>query len=83
MLEGECISGSPSVVAFEVKSVNGTNILSSSVKPSEPQKDHKTPGGHGLREFCLQKHSTAKSGQQDDLEKQQNSGKGLVMGHSI
>lgn len=28
-------------------------------KPSEPQKDHKMPGGYGLWEFCLQKHSSA------------------------
>ena len=68
-------------MAFEEKSVNGTNTLSSPVNPANRRKITRCQEDTVCESFVF-KNTAEQSGQQDELEKQKG-GKGLVMGQSF
>lgn len=74
------MGGCLTVMAFEVKSVNGTN-MSSPANPSNHREITRCPGGHSLHKlfFFFFKNTAEQSGPHDEVEKRQS----LVMGRPI
>lgn len=65
------MGGSLTVMAFEVKSVNGTNILSSPANPLNHREITRCPGGYSLHKllFFFFKNTAEQSGPHDEVEK--------------